>query len=212
MKTQKMSFLFAKNKLIGKQWEGKTIPCLELAAITMGVEALMDTFYELCGTSCVLPVNITELQLFTDSHVSLDWINNYSNKFTKPNKLKVFVKNRLYRICKLCEGHPVTFKFCAGSSNPADVTTRPVSPKQLLASNFFSGIDVGLILNPISDVTMVTVPAPKLTQELLVSTAELGERSGTNRKHLVDPGRCSSFTKWVNIHKRILQFIKNLFE
>ena len=175
----------------------------------MGVEALLDTYNELCGPSCVLPIEITELQLFTDSHVSLDWINNYSNKFTKSNKLKVFVKNRLFRIAKLCEDHPVIFKFCAGSRNPSDVTTRPVSSRQLLASNFYTGIDIELILNAAPDATVVTVPAPQLTQQVLISTSNSEGNSETKLQTLIDPGRYSSFSKLVKVHQKITQFIRN---
>ena len=50
----------------------------------------------------------------------------------------IFAMNRLHHI-KLCKTFPVTYKFCAGASNPADCTTSPLPYKQLLKTNFFTG-------------------------------------------------------------------------
>ena len=41
--TGEISFLTARNKLVSKQLQTKSVPCLELQGITLGVETLIDT-------------------------------------------------------------------------------------------------------------------------------------------------------------------------
>lgn len=107
-----MSFLLAKSKIVGKQLENKSIPCLELLALSMGVETLIDVYDELSGNNCVKSVIFTKMKLFTDSHVCLNWLQGC--KFAKTNKLSVFVKNRLIKISNLCRSYEIEFRFCSG--------------------------------------------------------------------------------------------------
>ena len=100
---------------------------------------LIDTYEELSGSFCVSPINVLSMEAFSDSDVTLNWLNSHINKFDKMRKRSIFVMNRLHHIEKLCETFPVTYKFCAGASNPADCITRSLSYKQLLKTNFFIG-------------------------------------------------------------------------
>ena len=86
--SNRTSFLMAKNKIVSKTLENKTIPALELFAVSVGVETLMDIYNELSGESSVVPIQIDELHLYSDSMVSLNWINRDVNKLEKT--LKVF--------------------------------------------------------------------------------------------------------------------------
>ena len=70
----KVSFLMAKNRLVNRQLSTKSIPALEFQAITLGTEILIDLYRELSGPSCVHPINILNLYLYSDSMVSLSWI------------------------------------------------------------------------------------------------------------------------------------------
>ena len=83
LETLDVSFLLAKNKLVGKQLQNKTIPSLEFHALVLGAETLVETYRGLAGERTVVPVKIEELQVFTDSMISIDWINAYVNKFEK---------------------------------------------------------------------------------------------------------------------------------
>lgn len=80
----KMSFLLAKNRLINKNLKAKSIPVLELIAISFGVEQMINMRNEL--TAAVYPVNLTELFIFTDSMISLHWLSSKALKFTKIEK------------------------------------------------------------------------------------------------------------------------------
>ena len=59
VKTGKLSFVSAKNRMINNQLKHKSIPSLELNAITLGVESIMEIYRDLSGQSCLNPMNIT---------------------------------------------------------------------------------------------------------------------------------------------------------
>ena len=133
------SLLLAKNRIVGKNHEGKSIPSLELSAILLGTETLSDVYTELTGKQNVTPIKIEELCLYSDSLVCLNWLNSHVNKLDKLAKVSVFVKNRLSKIQKLCENIPIKYSFVDGFENPADLMSRPTSYKILKASNFVNG-------------------------------------------------------------------------
>lgn len=141
-----MHFVLCKNRILSRQMRAKSIPTLELQAVTLGVETVIDTYRELTRTSCVTPIKIDKLFLFTDSLVCIHWLQSSSVKFDKMNRHTIFVQNRLKCIATLCDEVTVTFKFCAGSSNPADKITRAVSYNQLIKSNYFAGVSVPIVL------------------------------------------------------------------
>ena len=133
--------MLAKNRIVNKNLESKTIPSLELQGVVLAVECLIDLYRELTGSSSVLPMNIKELEVFSDSLVSLNWVKSYAIKQDKMQKRSTFVLNRLYKIKNLCNEFPVKFSFISGSENPADLITRNTSYKQLKKSNYITGPD-----------------------------------------------------------------------
>ncbi|XP_064090003.1 uncharacterized protein LOC135204009 [Macrobrachium nipponense] len=137
--TGSISFVMAKNRIIGKNLNSKSIPSLELQGIALAAECLVDLYEELAGHTCVNPIRIVDLQVYSDSLVALSWIRSYSIKLDKLQKVSVFVKNRLLDINEICEKHPITFSFVSGEDNPADCITRCLSYKQLMRTNYFSG-------------------------------------------------------------------------
>ena len=140
--TGKRTFLMSRNRMVNKNLEDKTIPSMEIHASSLGTEVLIDICNDLAGRNCIKPLKIMNLQVYTDSLVCLHWLNEASNKFSKLQKRSVLVINRLNHISKLCETHEVSFAYVAGIVNPADCTTRCLSPKQLSKSNYFCGPDL----------------------------------------------------------------------
>ena len=114
-----------KNRLIGRNLSTKGMPSLEFQAIVLGTELLIDLYQDIAGSSCVYPIKVVDLQLFSDSMVSLSWINSYSHRLDKMNRNSIFIRNRLENLSKLCEIHPVRYRFVSGVENPADLITRP---------------------------------------------------------------------------------------
>ena len=210
LRTKKVSFVLSKNRIVGKQLDSKTIPCLELNAVVLGAETMLELREELCGDSSVLPLNISELVLYSDSLVSLHWIQSYLN-LDKMNKRSVFVKNRLDRLEKLCTKFPVTFKFVDGFANPADCVTRKVSFRQLQKTNYISGPEF-LVRNEaklsLDDSMCFTMPKATTDRSDCRSTVVL---SATNCTHsLLDPEKFSSFRRLLGAYSCVLKFIRNL--
>ena len=166
LSTKKVSFLQAKNRIVNKQLETKSIPSLEVQGIALATEIIIDLYKELSGPSCIQPINIVELEIFSDSLVSLSWLNSYSSKYDKMQKKSVFVLNRIEHINKLCDIHPVKFSFVSGIENPSDCITRCLSHKLLLKSNYYSGPDflkeVFSVKTSRDDIFSVTIPNPSL--------------------------------------------------
>lgn len=161
-----VNFVLSRNKIVGRNLEDKSIPSLEFQAILLGTETIYDTYFELTGEACVVPVNITKCELYTDSLVCLNWLNQHSKRIDKSPKKSIFVQNRLSKIDKLCAACPIEFKFCSGSSNPADCTTREISYKCLIKSNFLSGPEI-LFRDPEHQSMMnVKIPNPVLSNKL----------------------------------------------
>ena len=69
--TGKVSFVFAKNRIVNKQLESKSMPSLELQGITLAVEEIICLYEELSGSSCMMPIKICDLMIYSDSFVAL---------------------------------------------------------------------------------------------------------------------------------------------
>ncbi|XP_068243236.1 uncharacterized protein [Palaemon carinicauda] len=201
--SNKLSFVHAKNRLVNKQLDGKSIPALELNAISLGVECTMEIFNDLSGSHCMKPLRIVNITLYTDSICALHWLNASSSKLDKMNKHTTFVRNRIHNIQRKCEMFPVTFKFVSGKANPADLVTTCVSYNQLMNSNYFSGPSLDEANIP---ELSVTIPAFEIGEEsncshglsVLLSSAE----------PLIDINRFSSFRRLVLVYRRVLMCVQ----
>ena len=204
----KISFVCAKNRIVNSQLQTKTIPSLELQAVTLGVECVVDLKNELSGNKCIVPINIVSCRLFTDSLITLHWLNSYNHKLDKMQKRSVFVLNRLEFIAKQCSKVPITFCFTSTNANPADCVTRPCSYKQFLKSSFITGE-----LPPVSDEPcwttdfQVTVPDPGLSQspDVQMTAVQLDDTP-----QLIPPDKYSSFKKLVRVTFYVMKFIQKL--
>lgn len=215
--SQRLSFVCAKNHIVNNKLKGKSIPSLELNALVLGVNNLMDVYKDLTGPSCLNPISITELFAFTDSVCCIHWLRSAVIKLDKLAKLSVFVKNRLKTLQDLCEQVPVTFKFIAGEVNPADCVTRSLSHKQLVKSNFLVGPsnNVMKLGNNVLDEFTVIVPNPAWTRNPTDETVHSEKLetfnffSVTNTyPSLLNPVNYSSFLHMMNLYRRILLCVK----
>ena len=75
--TKEVSFVMSKNKIVNKQLESKTIPSLELQALVLGTECVVDIYKELSDLVSMCPVKIDRLKVFSDSLVVINWLNSY---------------------------------------------------------------------------------------------------------------------------------------
>ncbi|XP_068224659.1 uncharacterized protein, partial [Palaemon carinicauda] len=210
--TNVVSFVMSKSKIVNKQLESKSIPSLELQALSLGTECLIDLYQDIAGDRCIEAIKINKLRMYSDSLVTVSWVNSYVHKLDKMQKRSVFVLNRLEHIANLCEAHQVEFSFVSGVQNPADCVTRPVSHNQLTKTNFITGPDflTDALDNTISrDILTVLVPDPDYS-ERVEKFAGYVEIQGTDHSQLIPPEKVSSFGKLVNINVLVLKFVNCL--
>ncbi|XP_066961605.1 uncharacterized protein [Macrobrachium rosenbergii] len=70
IETNLVSFLPAPNRIVNKQLEMKSVPSLEFLAVSFGTEVLAELYQELCGDSCIKPIKVVDMHLYSDSFVS----------------------------------------------------------------------------------------------------------------------------------------------
>ena len=188
---------------------------MELQALTSGVELAIETFHELTGRDCVRPLTVTRIHLFTDSMVTLNWLQSHSIKFEKVNRLSIFVRNRLNTIAQFCDKKPVTFHYCEGKENVADNVTRAVSPKKLVKSKFLNGLSY----EEIQDLTRpgsvsITIPNPNLQTDAgnscNVGVTEKVAKNENLECQVYDITRSSKLSKCIGVLCKVMQFINNL--
>lgn len=62
-----------------------------MQGISLASEVVIDLYKELAGSSCINPIKIKELEVYTDSLVAFSWLNAAVNDFAKLQKKSVFV-------------------------------------------------------------------------------------------------------------------------
>jgi hypothetical protein len=207
--TGKVSFNAAKNRLVNRQLKTKTIPTLELQAITLGVEMLCDFKEDLSGNKCLLPINIIECELFTDSSISLHWLNSQTSTLEKMQKLSVFVQNRLNYIEKRCREEPITFTSVGTNENPADCMTRCLSYNQLTKSCYFNGPKFLSVSSEVpTDTLTVTIPNQRSQVDYSCSAFQAAVTPGSCE--LVPLEKFSSLRKLLSVHFYVLKFVNKL--
>ena len=214
--SNKVSFLLAKNRLVSSN-SRKTIPSLELDAIRLGVETLVDARRALAGETVADPINIENLYLFSDSMVSLHWIHSFAVKFAKVQSLTIFVRNALRSIEECCRNHPITFSHISGELNPADNLTRTRSHRVLMRTNYFKGPSfLSEDSLAISDLTILMPnplcrPVDEVTsKETTFHVTANSVQCPPDKPHLIPLEKFSNLRKLVNVYKVVLQFIDKL--
>ena len=212
--TGQISFVMAKNRLVNTALKTKSIPSLELQAINLGAEILIELYKELSGPTCIVPIKIESLNLYSDSLVALTWVNSYACKLDKMQKKSNFVLNRLHHISQLCDTFPIKFSFTSGHSNPGDCITRCLSYKQLMKTNYFLGPQVNDSDERSSqDMLSFTIPNPLFeVNNNNIEVIDAGtcstqcNNSALPAEHLIDTNRYSDFRHLVWVHAKVLKY------
>ena len=93
-----------------------SLPRMELMAAELVAVLIIYVAQELRLTN-------VKLTLFTDSMITLDWIQ------TEPDQLMPFIRNRVIKIRQLI--NPLQWRHCPGIDNPADLASRGASAAEL---------------------------------------------------------------------------------
>ena len=207
LSTNEVNFLMAKHRLVSKKMKVKTIPALELQAISLGVDLILEVQNELSGDQCLFPINITKRTLFTDSSITIHWLTSQVVKFDKMQKLSIFVRNRLDYIERSCESFPITFKFVSTKENTADCLTRCLSPAMLASSRYHAGPE---FLKDENHVTDLEVHLPNSSVSAEISTeisANPASCEPVMTNTLIDLSRFSQLRRAINSMAYVFQYI-----
>ncbi len=82
-------FLSARNRIINKKLVTKSTPLLELTAIEFGIEAMVDLGIQF--ETAVIPINIEEMFLYSDSTISLCWLKAKTHDFSKIERKNIYL-------------------------------------------------------------------------------------------------------------------------
>ncbi|XP_068228287.1 uncharacterized protein [Palaemon carinicauda] len=216
------SFVMAKNRMINRQLESKSIPSLEMQGVTFATEVVLDLYNELAGPLCINPLNVVGLHVFSDSQVALSWLNSSTNKLSKMQKRSVFVMNRIQHVENLCAKHPVHFAFVGGNENPADAITRCLSYRKLMQTNFYSGPECfkekeTFLCSENGNLSFI-VPNPyaeckldnSLEIEESVCTSSNVVAMSDNFEYFLKFEEFSSFDLLVSIYEKVILFVEKL--
>ena len=131
------TFLAGKNRMIDRNLRTKSIPVLELLALTWATEVSMSLYRFLVKTIC--PIKINSIIIYCDSSISLCWIRSKISRTSKIERKAVLVNNKLNKIVEETKTHSVVFRHLEGKHNPADCLTRSISAAVLNRSNYHAG-------------------------------------------------------------------------
>ena len=213
LQSNNINFLMSKSKIVNKSLESKSIPSLEMQGIVLATECMFDIYDNLSGDACVVPINIKEMIVYSDSLVCLSWINSSFHKLDKLQKYSIFVQNRIQRLNELTSRFPVCYKFVSGCDNPADCVTRCLSHKQLSKTCYISGPE--FIKNPVysqsrDDILSVIVPSPLIESSYLAIDNNRSDNLYCDLSYSDNLIKCSSYKKLRNIYANVFKFINIL--
>ena len=214
LKTGVVNFVTSKNRIVNKQMELKTIPVLELQALTLGVETLLDVKEELSGLKSISPIKICNLKLFSDNMIVLHWIQSFFHQFAKMQKLSVFVMNRLEYIQRQCRDNSFLFEYIQTDVNPADCLTRCLSYKLLQKSNYVDGPEIiRKDNNNNNSILQVSIPNPLVNPQVVMSSdlcSGAGRKENTDHSSsLLSIDKFSSFNRLNRVMTNVISFIEN---
>ena len=222
-RTNELHFLLAKNRLISKTGQKRSMPALELTSILLGAETVSEVRQDLAGDACLAPVRIEDVKIYSDSLVAIHWVNSYVS-MEKQNKKTPYVRNRLDKLDRVAENCPMTITHVDGIKNPADCTTRRISGALLEKSNYLTGYDRdGNTATQEAHEDILTVRLPRtevykksdLVATVLTQTAvengmkengKSARRAAATAPSCIPYGRFSSYKKLWNVVTNVVKF------
>ena len=144
--------------------------------------------------SLKLPTN-QEVHCWTDSTITLAWLQK------EPTHWKTFVANRVASIRELV--NPNRWHHCPGEFNPADLLTRGISGKDLIASKLWLEGPVDIMLKDFADLTNEHETVEEIRRHETTLTAV----TSTDYVPIIDVKRHSSWLKVLRVTAFVLRFI-----
>ena len=172
-----------------------SIPRLELNAALQAVILVQEVLK-------ALTVTLNETFFYTDSLVVLGYINNSTKNFTK------YITRRVLSILRLAPSYK--WSYVATQENPADIASRPHSPKELANSCWLTGPNFLLNMDhsPTTDIKTENIQLP----EQVVEKTSLFTSAGSTEPFIFNrtSQRTSSFTFLLNVTSIVLRYVRIL--
>ena len=206
-----VSFISAHNKILDATLKGRTMPVLELTSIDYGVQKALDLYQTF--KNCIVPIQVRDVLLFTDSTIALSWLRDSENLNNKVQKRSIYVNNRIKSIVDCCRSiSTVRMTHIGTNSNSADFTTRVVSYKKLKNSCFISGPEI--FKTDLSICEWLVVPNPNVNNQaecpdIIVNTVVVNNIS---LDKVIDLTKFSSLNRAIKVLSKVKQFINKLKE
>ena len=208
--TRKISFTAAHNKLLDKVSRGRTMPVLEFLALEFALQKGLE-FYK-TFSSCMVPVNIKEILMFTDSSIALNWVRKAEDLESKSQTRSAYLNNHIDKVVKMCKDvHEVKFAHVGTRDNSADFATKVVSPKMLTKSCFLSGPK--FLQGNMSEFEWVCVPNQDVNNDPLMPRFSLNKVSVQkvdSLNEVINLDRFSTLSKAVKTLQYVKRFCNNL--
>ena len=183
-----VAFLFGQARMAPLQ--PTTIPRLELCGAVLSSEAVKKLLKDL-----QLPIH--EVVFYTDSKVTLGYVQNDSRRFY------VYVANRVQTIRSVSD--PSQWRYINTASNPADLATRGVAPENLRDSKWLSGPDFLREASPNRAPTAETIPLD--TQDPEVRREVTSHITGVKGAPTLGSERFSRFSKFASLRRALATLI-----
>ena len=169
-----------------------SIPRLELCAalqcavVTDGVKKALNRTPDNC-------------YFYTDSKCVLGYLSNTAKRFTR------YVTRRIQLILNLAKN----WQYIGTSSNPADIASRPQTPKQLLRSKWLSGPDF-LWASSIQNPETFQALLPEELPELVIETRALVSKQSGKRPFDSVFEKLSEWQRMVRVAARVQDYFKKV--
>lgn len=199
----KVEFLCAKNKIVSGQMEKKSTPVLEALSLEISVELCITMYRYFTDAQC--SINIENIYIFSDSQITLNWLQMVAYKYDDLRKRGPLLKNRINNIIELSKIKSIKVSHIRSENNLSDLITRAYSHKIIQNSRYYHGPEN--VVKLIEDNVFLSLPNPETINERIqrsLSARVFSEGCIINVKNY------SSFIKIVRIIKNVFIVVHNL--
>lgn len=191
-----VKFLVSKTRVAPLQCQ--TIPRLELLSAFLLSKLVTSVISSLSPT---LPQ--VSLKCYTDSQVALFWIRGTTKEW------KPFVNNRVREIRSRV--HPDHWAHCPGSTNPADLPSRGLTPLELLVSQLWrrgpEWLQAGFEPSPQNPVQYLPRECA-LELKTVQSHSLVSTESSTTIESILDPMKYSTLSRLIGVTVKVLRAVR----
>ena len=206
-----VSFISAHNKIVDKTLKSRTMPVLEFLALEFAVQKGVDIYSSL--SSCIVPLKIVEIMLFSDSSIALNWLCNAEYLKNKSQTRSSYLNNHIDKVVELCKTvHEIKFAHVGGKENSADFASRMVSPKILKKTCFLRGPE--FLKHDLTTHDWIVIPNPEADNNPELPRFSMNKVEIESKEisvcNILKLENFSSMKKAVNVLQKVKNYVNKL--